>query len=97
MLMTSTESNSTRTDPTVSNGGLTRRAVASVAVTMALLAALVWTFRPLGSNFVPARLQPVPMGAVVLFGMTATALTATLTISDALNGYMSPTDRKSVV
>ena len=36
-------------------------------------------------------LQPVPMGAVVLFGMTATALTATLSINDALNGYMNPT------
>jgi len=29
---------------------------------MALLAALVWAFRPLASNFTPAPLQPVPKG-----------------------------------
>ena len=62
MLMTSTASNSTGTDPTASNGGLPRRAVASVVVTMALLAALVWAFRPLASNFAPAPLQPPPKG-----------------------------------
>jgi divalent anion:Na+ symporter, DASS family len=36
-------------------------------------------------------LQPVPMGAVVLFGITATTLTHTLSLSDALNGYMNAT------
>jgi hypothetical protein len=29
---------------------------------MALLAALVWAFRPLASNFTPAPLQPMPKG-----------------------------------
>jgi divalent anion:Na+ symporter, DASS family len=36
-------------------------------------------------------LQPVPMGAVVLIGITATTVTGTLTIGDALNGYMNAT------
>ena len=36
-------------------------------------------------------LQPVPMGAVVLIGTTTTALTNTLSIGDALNGFMNPT------
>jgi DASS family divalent anion:Na+ symporter len=36
-------------------------------------------------------LQPLPMGAVVLVGVTATILTHTLPIADALNGYMNPT------
>ena len=35
--------------------------------------------------------QPLPMGAVVLIGTTLTALTATLSIGDALNGFMNPT------
>ena len=62
MLMTSTASNSTGTNPSASNGGVPRRAVASVVVTMALLAALVWAFRPLASTFAPAPLQPPPKG-----------------------------------
>jgi hypothetical protein len=36
--------------------------VASVVVTLALLAALVWAFRPLTSDFTPAPLEPVPAG-----------------------------------
>ena len=60
--MTSTASNSTGTNPGASSGGPPRRAVASVVVTMALLAALVWAFRPLASNFAPAPLQPVSKG-----------------------------------
>lgn len=36
-------------------------------------------------------LQPLPMGAVVLLGVTAAILTHTLPIVDALNGYMNPT------
>ena len=36
-------------------------------------------------------LQPVPMGAVVLIGITATTVTGTLPIGDALNGYMNST------
>ncbi|HWT81263.1 MAG TPA: DASS family sodium-coupled anion symporter, partial [Candidatus Methylomirabilis sp.] len=36
-------------------------------------------------------LQPLPMGAVVLIGTTATTLTDTLSIGDALNGFMNPT------
>ena len=60
--MTSTASNSTGTNPNASNGGVPRRAVAAVLVTMALLAALVWAFRPLASNFAPAPLQSVPKG-----------------------------------
>ena len=36
-------------------------------------------------------LQPVPMGAIVLLGITTTTLTATLSINDALNGYMNST------
>ena len=60
--MTSNTSNSTGTDPSASRGNLPRRAVASVVVTMALLAALVWAFRPLASSFAPAPLQPVSKG-----------------------------------
>jgi len=36
-------------------------------------------------------LQPLPLGAVVLIGTTATALTNTLTIAEAMNGYMNAT------
>jgi len=36
--------------------------VASVVVTMALLAALVWAFRPRVFDFAPAPLQSVPKG-----------------------------------
>lgn len=36
-------------------------------------------------------LQPVPMGAVVVMGLTATVLTGTLEIADALLGYQSAT------
>ena len=60
--MSSIESNSTDTTPAVAGGGPPRRAVASVVVTLALLAALVWAFRPLASNFTPAPLQPVSKG-----------------------------------
>jgi DASS family divalent anion:Na+ symporter len=36
-------------------------------------------------------LQPLPMGAVVISGVIATALTGTLSISDALNGFSNAT------
>jgi DASS family divalent anion:Na+ symporter len=36
-------------------------------------------------------LQPLPMGAIVLVAVTATIMTHTLPIADALNGYMNPT------
>jgi len=36
-------------------------------------------------------LQPLPMGAVVLIGVITSALTATLSIGDALNGFSNPT------
>ena len=36
-------------------------------------------------------LQPLPMGAIVLIGMTMTALTGTLSIGDALNGFSNST------
>lgn len=36
-------------------------------------------------------LQPLPMGAVVLMGVTATVLTNTLSIAEALNGYANAT------
>ena len=36
-------------------------------------------------------LQPLPMGAVVLIGVISTALTETLSIADALNGFSNPT------
>jgi DASS family divalent anion:Na+ symporter len=36
-------------------------------------------------------LQPLPMGAVVIIGTMATALTNTVSIGDALNGFMNPT------
>jgi DASS family divalent anion:Na+ symporter len=36
-------------------------------------------------------LQPLPMGAVVLVGVTLTILTDTLSIADALNGYANST------
>ena len=62
MPTTSNASNSTDTNPNAANGGVPRRAVASVVVTMALLAALVWAFRPLASTFAPAPLQPPPKG-----------------------------------
>jgi divalent anion:Na+ symporter, DASS family len=35
--------------------------------------------------------QPLPMGAVVLIGTTLTTLTDTLSIVDALNGFVNPT------
>jgi hypothetical protein len=62
MPMTSTASNSTGTSPTTVSGGPPRRAVASMVVTMARLAALLGAFRPLASDFAPAPLQPVPKG-----------------------------------
>lgn len=36
-------------------------------------------------------LQPVPMGAIVLIGVTLSTLTGTLAIGEALNGYGNPT------
>lgn len=36
-------------------------------------------------------LQPLPMGAVVLIGVITSALTETLSIGDALNGFSNPT------
>lgn len=36
-------------------------------------------------------LQPLPMGAMVLVSVTATIFTHTLSIADALSGYMNPT------
>jgi DASS family divalent anion:Na+ symporter len=36
-------------------------------------------------------LQPLPMGAMVLIGMTTTILTGTLSIGDALIGFVNPT------
>lgn len=36
-------------------------------------------------------LQPVPMGAIVIMGLTATVFTGTLSINDALFGYQSAT------
>ncbi len=36
-------------------------------------------------------LQPLPMGAIVLIGMTTTTLTDTLSIGDALNGFSNGT------
>jgi len=36
-------------------------------------------------------LQPLPPGAIVLIGTTATLLTNTLSINDAMSGYMNPT------
>jgi hypothetical protein len=38
-------------------------------------------------------LQPLPMGAVVLIGVITSALTKTLSIADALNGFANPTCR----
>jgi divalent anion:Na+ symporter, DASS family len=35
--------------------------------------------------------KPLPMGAVALLGITATALTGTLTIADALSGFQDTT------
>ena len=35
-------------------------------------------------------LQPLPMGAIVLIGMTSTTLTETLSVGDALNGFVGP-------
>lgn len=36
-------------------------------------------------------IQPLPMGAVVIIGTMATALTNTVSVGDALNGFMNPT------
>ncbi len=36
-------------------------------------------------------LQPLPMGAVVITGTMATALTGTVSVGDSLNGFMNPT------
>jgi len=80
-----------------------RNRVARGLVT-ALVAVVIWLLPiPPGSNSRPGTschlfrnhhrliLQPLPMGAVVFIGTTATALTDTLSIGDALNGFMNGT------
>jgi DASS family divalent anion:Na+ symporter len=81
-----------------------RNRLARGALTV-LVAVMVWYFpMPAGvadkawhlfaiflATIVGLILQPVPMGAVVLIGITATTVTGTLPIGDALNGYMNST------
>ncbi len=71
----------------------------------ALVAAVIWVLpMPAGvtgkawhlfaiffGTIIGLILQPLPMGAVVLIGTTLTALTGTLSIAEALNGFMNGT------
>jgi DASS family divalent anion:Na+ symporter len=71
----------------------------------AFIAAIIW-FLPAPHGVMPQAwhlfaiffgaiigliLQPLPPGAVVLIATTATVLTNTLSINDAMSGYMNPT------
>lgn len=48
-------------------------------------------FAIFASTILGLILQPLPMGAVVLIGVIVSALTETLSIGDALNGFSNPT------
>lgn len=48
-------------------------------------------FAIFAATIVGLILQPLPMGAVVLIGLISTALTDTLSIADALNGFSNAT------
>ena len=73
--------------------------------TVVLVGAVIW-FLPVPSGVDPKAwhlfaifvatilgliLQPLPMGAVVLSGVIATALTGTLSVGESLNGFANPT------
>ena len=78
--------------------------VLRLGILAAVAAAIWWTPAPEGvqaeawqllaiflATIAGLVLQPVPMGAVVIMGLTATVFTGTLPIRDALIGYQSPT------
>jgi len=70
-----------------------------------LIAVIIWFLPPpagvavkawhllaiFAATIVGLILQPLPMGAVVIIGTTATALTGTLSAADALNGFSNTT------
>ena len=83
-----------------SSGGRVIRGVATI-----LVAVIIWFLPPpagvavkawhllaiFAATIVGLILQPLPMGAVVIIGTTATALTGTLSPADALNGFSNTT------
>jgi len=88
-----------------SNTSLTRNERIVRFVVLVAVGAAIW-FTPAPSGIDPKAwelfaiflatilgliLQPLPMGAIVLIGVTTTALTNTLSIGDALNGFANST------
>jgi len=88
-----------------SNTGLSRNERIVRFIVLAAVGAAIW-FSPMPTGIDPKAwhlfgifvatilgliLQPLPMGAIVLIGMTSTALTGTLSIGDALNGFSNAT------
>ena len=88
-----------------SNTGLSRNERIVRFIVLAAVGATIW-FSPMPTGIDPKAwhlfgifvatilgliLQPLPMGAIVLIGMTSTALTGTLSIGDALNGFSNAT------
>ena len=81
-------------------GGRVVRGVVTI-----LIAVIIWFLPPpagvavkawhllaiFAATIVGLILQPLPMGAVVIIGTTATALTGTLSAADALNGFSNTT------
>ena len=80
-------------------GGRVVRGVVTI-----LIAVIIWFLPPpagvavkawhllaiFAATIVGLILQPLPMGAVVIIGTTATALTGTLSPADALKGFPTP-------
>src|SRR2546427_6812663 len=62
--MSSTKSNSTETGAGEKSRGISRGAVGMVALTTALLGALVWGLTPSRPHLTPAPLRPVPPGCL---------------------------------
>src|ERR1035441_10116478 len=60
--MSSNESNSNSTPPPQAPDGTRRRSAGTVALSLILLAALVWAMAPGRAKFAPAPLRPVPPG-----------------------------------
>ena len=88
-----------------SNTGLTRNERIVRFLALVVVGAAIW-FGPMPAGIDPKAwhlfaifvatilgliLQPLPMGAIVLIGMTTTALSETLSIGDALNGFSNGT------
>ena len=60
--MSSNESNSNSTPPPQAPDGTRRGSAGTVALSLILLAALVWAMAPGRAKFAPAPLRPVPLG-----------------------------------